>query len=140
MSEDKKQDATPDIKVNNPDNLPELLNVIKDTMVNVSDSQAETKEKVAKMEVDLKEKLDEVQGKQETMEAQLGEMTAEDEAKEKGIEYTYTDDKGSVLGEGDSQKSIFDVGNPWVDAFKTELDNKNLSYDYVGDKIIVPNN
>ena len=60
--------------------------------------------------------------------------------KEKGIEYTYTDDKGSVLGEGDSQKSIFDVGNPWVDAFKTELDNKNLSYDYVGDKIIVPNN
>ena len=60
--------------------------------------------------------------------------------KEKGIEYTYTDDKGTVLGEGDSQKSILDEGNPWVDAFKVELDNKNLPYDQIGSKIIVPNN
>ena len=67
------------------------------------------------------------------------EQRTSNRMKEKGIEYTYTDDKGSVLGEGDSQKSIFDVNNPWVDAFKTELDSQNLSYDQVGSKIIVPN-
>ena len=57
-----------------------------------------------------------------------------------GTKYTYTDDKNTVLGEGDSQKSIFDLGNPWVDAFKLELDSENKSYDQVGNKIIVSNN
>jgi hypothetical protein len=58
----------------------------------------------------------------------------------KGTKYTYTDEKNTVLGEGDSQKSIFELGNPWVDAFKIELDNENKSYDQIGNKIIVPNN
>jgi len=58
----------------------------------------------------------------------------------KGTKYTYTDDKNTVLGEGDSQKSIFELGNPWVDAFKIELDNENKAYDQIGNKIIVPNN
>ena len=57
-----------------------------------------------------------------------------------GTKYTYTDDKNTVLGEGDSQKSIFDLGNPWVDAFKLELDNENKAYDQIGNKIIVSNN
>jgi len=57
-----------------------------------------------------------------------------------GTKYTYTDDKNTVLGEGDSQKSIFDLGNPWVDAFKVELDSENKSYDQIGNKIIVSNN
>jgi len=57
-----------------------------------------------------------------------------------GTKYTYTDDKNTVLGEGDSQKSIFELGNPWVDAFKIELDNENKAYDQIGNKIIVSNN
>ena len=81
--EDKN--TTPDVQVKNSDSLPELLGVIRDTVKNLSDSQAETKEKTAKMEVDLKEKLDVIEGKQNQMETSLGEMTEDDEVKEKAF-------------------------------------------------------
>jgi len=85
MSEDTKKTPDVDVQVKNPDSLPELLGVIRDTVKNLSDSQAETKEKTAKMEVDLKAQLDVIEGKQTQMETSLGAMTEDDEVKEKAF-------------------------------------------------------
>ena len=51
--------------------------------------------------------------------------------KEQGTKYTYNDERGNIIGEGDSKKSIFDLDNPWSEAFKIELDSENKPYEQI---------
>lgn len=74
-----------DVTVKQPDNLPELLGVIKDTMQNLSDSQSEAKEKQAQMETDIREQLDSVKGDISGLSAKVEAVTEKEETENKAF-------------------------------------------------------